>query len=263
MPNEAHTDILPNANKITIATSLAPTKDLRIQKNAINSWLHCDFKVIALNIQSEIDLLEHHFPAIEFVVPKRDASEKYEKPYIYIDDILAYFSRKNCKICGIVNSDIHFFKENISAFLHQQTLSSLVFGSRLDIKSFDKTSYGTMYSGFDYFFFDQEFINYYPPSNFCMGLPWWDYWLPLFAIVAKLPVKKVITPICYHLIHPGNYSIAVWRELALEMVKQLSPQQNLSKINLGYFHNFVLNTIKNSSNNIEFTVNNDINRLQS
>ena len=96
-------------NKITIATSLAPTKDLGIQENALNSWLHCGFKVVALNVQSEIDLLRYHFPDIEFVAPKRDASERYGKPYIYIDDILAYFARQNCKICGIVNSDIHFF----------------------------------------------------------------------------------------------------------------------------------------------------------
>lgn len=250
-------------NKITIATSLAPSKDLRIQKSAINSWLHCGFKVVALNVQSEIDLLQHHFPNIEFVAPKRDASERYGKPYIYIDDILAYFSRQNCKICGIVNSDIHFSQENLSTFLHHQAPSSLVFGSRLDIKSFDKASNGTMYSGFDYFFFDQDVINYYPPSNFCMGLPWWDYWLPLFAIISKLPVKKVTTPICYHLIHPGNYSISVWRELALEMAKQLSPKQDPKKIHLGSFHNFVLNTIKTSSHNIEFAINNDINCLQS
>lgn len=241
-------------NKITIVTSLAVSKDLFIQKNALNSWLTCGFHVVSMNIQREINLLEHDFPAIEFVRPHRDASERYGKPYIYIDDILAYFARQNSTICGIVNSDIHFPKENLSEFFHQEVPSSLVFGSRLDIKSFDHMSSGTMYSGFDYFFFDQELINFYPPSNFCMGLPWWDYWLPLFAIVSKLPVKRLTTPIGYHLIHPNNYSISLWRELALEMAKELSPTQDQNKISFGHLHRFCLNTINTFSHNIEFLV---------
>lgn len=245
----------PNFEKITIATSLAPNKDISTQKRAIESWIACGFHVVSINSQDEISMIQHEFPNIEFVTAQRDAREIYGKPYIYIDDILSYFSTQNNRICGIVNSDIHFFKKDLPAFMFKEAADSFVFGPRLDIESFDKISNGTFYKGFDYFFFDQSLIKHYPPAKFCIGLPWWDYWMPLIPLLANLPVKKVTTPICYHIIHPSNYSIASWKALAMEMMKHFSLTPQTNEIYLGYLNTYILNFIENSSTSIEYTMN--------
>jgi glycosyltransferase involved in cell wall biosynthesis len=244
----------PNT-QITIATSIAATKDIAIQKRCIDSWIRCGFKVVAINTQNEMNMIKHHFPSVEFVIANRDARAQFGTPYIYIDDILSYFTTQNCKICGIVNSDIYFCKENLPSFMYKQALNSLVFGSRLDVTSFDNTSNGNFYVGFDYFFFDKDIIKFYPPTNFCIGLPWWDYWLPLIAILAKLSVKKVTSPICYHIIHPSNYSIAIYKELANQMAKHLALDPQPSDIYIGNLNHFIYGYIERSAKKIEFTIN--------
>jgi glycosyltransferase involved in cell wall biosynthesis len=245
----------PNGKKITIATSLAPNKDISIQKKAVESWIDSGFHVVSINSQGEIGMIQPYFPTIEFVTAQRDARETYGKPYIYIDDIFSYFSTQNNKICGIVNSDIHFFKKELSAFMLKEAVDSLVFGPRLDIKSFDNINHGAFYRGFDYFFFDQDLIKQYPPSKFCIGLPWWDYWLPLIPLIAKFSVKKVTTPICYHIIHPSNYSIASWKALAMEMMKHFSLTPQTNEVYLGYLNNYIFDFIEKTSTSIEYTMN--------
>lgn len=242
-------------DKIKIATSLAPSKDISIQKRAIETWILSGFHVVSINSQEEIHTIQPHFPHVEFVTAQRDARDIYGKPYIYIDDIFSYFSSQNNRICGIVNSDIHFFKKDLSAFMSTEAKDSLVFGPRLDVESFEKINDGSFYKGFDYFFFDQSLIKQYPSSKFCIGLPWWDYWLPIIPLFAKLPVKKVITPICYHIIHPSNYSIASWKSLALELMRHFSLTPQSNDIYLGYLNNYVLNLIENNSTGIAYTMN--------
>lgn len=243
------------ANRITIATTIGVTKNIELQRNAIDSWIQCGFKVIAINTQDEINIIRPHFPAIDFVTATRDARAQFGKSYIYLDDILAYFAARKGKICGIVNSDIYFAKGDLPAFMYQQALNSLVFGSRVDVSSLDNISNGKFYNGFDYFFFDQDIIKLYPPSNFCLGLPWWDYWMPLIAILSKLPVKRVISPICYHIIHPSNYSIAVYNELAIHMAKQLHLTTQPGAVYIGNLQHTILEHIEKLSNNIEFKMN--------
>ncbi len=226
-----------------------------IQKRAIESWVASGFHVVSINTQAETGMIQPYFPTIEFITAKRDASETYGKPYIYIDDILSYFSTQNNRICGIVNSDIHFFKKDLPAFMSKEAANSFVFGPRLDIKSFNDISSGTFYKGFDYFFFDKSLIQHYPPAKFCIGLPWWDYWLPLIPLLSKMPVKKVTTPICYHIIHSSNYSIASWKALAIEMMKHFSLAPQTNDVYLGYLNNYILDFIEKASTSIEYTMN--------
>ena len=245
----------PPSNQITIATSIAATKDIAIQKRCIDSWILAGFKVVAVNTQEEMNMIKHYFPSVEFVIAKRDARAQFGKPYIYMDDILSYFTAQSNKICGIVNSDIYFGQKNLPLFMSQQALNSLVFGSRVDVTSFENTSNGKFYNGFDYFFFDKDFLKLYPPSNFCIGLPWWDYWMPLIAILSHKPVKKVTSPICYHMIHPTNYSMAIYNSLALQMANHLSLGPQPSDLHIARLQQMILGFIENSSANIEFRIN--------
>lgn len=242
-------------NQVTITTSIAATKDIEIQKRCIESWIQSGFEVVAVNTQEEMNMIKHLFPAVEFVVAKRDARAQFGKPYIYVDDILANFTTQDCKICGIVNSDIYLPKENLPLFMYQQALNSLVFGSRLDVTSFENANNGKFYNGFDYFFFDRDLIKLYPPTNFCIGLPWWDYWVPLVAILSNIPVKKVISPIGYHILHPTNYSMAIYKDLAMQMANHLSLGPQPSDAHIGQLQQMILGFIEKSSANIEFRIN--------
>ena len=213
-------------DSITIATSLAPGKDLHNQRLAINSWLKIGFKVISMNSAEEIAVLQSDFSDIEFVKVHRDGRDKFTKSYIYFDDCLAYFAKSESKICGIVNSDIFLLKEEFYSFLMKEAFHSFVYGSRMDVDTIEKLNGKIFELGFDYFFFDKQIVSYYPPTNFLIGLPMWDFWAVLIPIYFKIPVKKMITPHAYHIIHKTNWDDKVWCVFRDELLRYIQPMNS-------------------------------------
>jgi hypothetical protein len=192
-------------NSITIATTIAPT-NIDVQQKAVASWLKLGFHVISVNSAAEVDLLKDSFPGVTFVTAARDASAVAGKPFIYFDDILKALEAGGSRICGIVNSDICLeADDNFPAFIAGHACNDLVFGSRMDIENPGATEGDEYAVGFDFFFFDRSLIGLFPPSDFCLGIPWWDYWAPLIPVIMGVPVKQLITPVAYHLKHPANW----------------------------------------------------------
>lgn len=208
---------------ITIATSLAPGKDVHNQQMAVNSWLKLGFRVISMNSLEEIAVLQPYFPELEFVKVNRDGRDKFIKPYIYFDDCLAYFAKSQSRICGIVNSDIYLLREEFYSFLQKEAVHSFVYGSRVDVETIEQLNGELFELGFDYFFFDKQIVSHYPQSNFLIGLPMWDFWAVLIPIYFRIPVKKVITPHAYHIIHKTNWDDNTWLIFRDELLRYMKP----------------------------------------
>jgi hypothetical protein len=234
---------------ITIVTSLAPGKNLYNQRMAIDSWIQLGFKVVAVNARDEITVLEGYFPDIEFVEAKRDGREVFSKAYIYFDDFLAYFATCNTKICGIVNSDIHLLKKEFYDFVAEEAIHSFIYGSRVDVKSIDELQGHFFNQGFDYFFFDKEILPCYPPSNFLIGLPMWDFWAVLVPLCIAIKVKKVTTPHAYHILHQTNWDHRTWQVFRDELLNYIKPTADLS---IGQYPLCLLQEIANGSALMEF-----------
>ncbi|MBM7865254.1 DUF268 domain-containing protein [Heliobacterium gestii] len=215
---------------LPIATSIAP-RDITTQQRAIWSWVLQGFHIISFNIPSEIESLKDHFPFVEFVAVSRDASQPFGKPYVYLHDILAYYHRSDHDLCGIVNSDIHFFQD-IRWFIEKEAPGSMVFGSRVDIERIDNPIGSIEKRGLDYFFFDKKIASLYPDEGFCLGLPWWDYWILLIPIYHQIPLKYIGTPFGYHVYHPQRWNVENWyyfKDIILKHVEQ-PPLENEDNI---------------------------------
>lgn len=209
--------------EMTIATSLAPGKELTIQRDAIFSWEKIGFTVISVNCEAEIALLKPHFPTIEFVKVYRTASSHYGKPYVYFDDIMASLWKRDSNICGIVNSDIHLRRKDFYSFLLKEAVGSFVYGSRVDVADLSNTDGEVVQEGFDYFFFDKSVIAAYPSSTMCMGLPCWDYWAALTPLFWGIPVKKVMTAHAYHIKHKVNWNNEISARLFRYLLQRIRP----------------------------------------
>jgi len=190
---------------ITIATSLVPGRDLDNQRKAICSWQNIGFKVVSINAPDEIVQLQEYFEDVEFVSAKRDARDEFGTPYIYLDDVLGYFAANGGRVCGIVNSDIHFLKDKFYPFISRAAINSFVYGSRVNVETLDNLNGELDPFGFDYFFFDKQIIPYFPSSEFCIGLPSWDHWVVSIPLFYRIPLKAVITHHAYHIKHPINW----------------------------------------------------------
>ena len=202
-----------------IATSIAPG-NIEKQTKAIQSWRESGFEVVSLNTEDEIDTIGNNIPHIEFVTVKTSTLKTLGRPYVFIDDFLAYCIENKIEQFGIVNSDIILQVggkklENIKSLC----MDSMLYGCRLDV---DESGYGRVYEiGFDYFFMSHHVATKIDRSGFALGAPWWDYYLPLSAALNGVKVNRITKPIGIHVWHASRYSKDERVMLGLEFMRYL------------------------------------------
>ncbi|NES86169.1 MAG: glycosyltransferase [Moorea sp. SIO1G6] len=237
---------------LVIVTSIAPG-NVKKQQAAINSWLTLGFEVVSLNIIEEIEKLQPLYQDIKFHRVFRDGREHYGKPYVYIDDLLSYLRQYGSQICGIVNADIILKAEqDFTEFIREQTQDSILLASRVDIDTAESIN-GEIYDvGVDVFFFEKELLEKFPSSDFCLGIPFWDFWVPVIAWQQGLTIKDLVSPVAYHVKHSTNYSYEIWQKSALKFTKIFAPSrynyyQEIADINkvdydlIGHMDNYIVN----------------------
>lgn len=200
-------------SSVTIATSIAPF-NIPHQQSAVRTWLDLGFSVVSLNIEDEIKTLQESFPDISFQPVARDGKALAGRPFVYFDDVIGALKRAETTVCGIINSDIHLNAgSEFLDFILNEAKDAFVFGSRIDVQSFGALDGKENRWGFDLFFFSQDFTQIYPKSQFCLGVPWWDYWAPLVPTLKGLPVKLLVSDVGVHLLHENNWSIELYQKM--------------------------------------------------
>jgi hypothetical protein len=192
--------------EITIATSIVP-RNFELQRVAINSWLNLGFKVISINSEEEAVIVSQYFPNIPVKIVNRTAHSTAGKPYVYFDDVCKSLVEVQSDICGIVNSDILLRADDkFVDFISETAANGLLFGSRIDIDSMTNLDGEKFIYGFDFFFFSKGVLKLFPESEFCLGVPWWDYWTPFVPLVMGVPCKELISPVAFHVKHETKWA---------------------------------------------------------
>src|SRR5258705_2093855 len=217
------------SGRIVVATSFPPqlvrmNAGRRIEEYdqlCVQSWIACGFKIISLNDAEEIPALASRHPEVAFIPTERNASEVFGRKTPFIADLLAALANESSDVLGIINSDILF--EPAAAWRDMEELVAqrcVVTGQRCDTKSLAGGALHRYFPGFDYFFFDKAAAVDLAREKrpFSIGLPWWDYWLPIILRMRGYDIRCVARPVTLHLAHefgPTTRS-AAWRRLAVE-----------------------------------------------
>lgn len=211
-----------SADSLYVATSIAP-HNYDNQRAALATWLQAGFKVLSLNTPTEINQLRPKFPGIEFIAVQRTAYTQFQKPYIFFDDIRACLKQYGPLPTGIINSDIYLTNDTLRQLTADLPARSLLFGSRLEVSD-PAAKEGKLYQlGFDFFFLGHQTLNVFPCDQFCLGLPWWDYWAVLMPLTAGCQVKRLVTPIALHISHSTAWNLKAWYQLGLATAKYFPP----------------------------------------
>ncbi|MGL5082744.1 MAG: glycosyltransferase family 2 protein [Microcoleaceae cyanobacterium] len=218
-------------DEIVLVTSIAP-KGFEKQSAAIDSWISLGFKVISLNNYEEVQQLQPLYEGIkgiEFHTVSRDARQEAGRPLVYVDDVFQYLRENGTDICGIINSDIQLKADrNFMSFVLDHAKESMVFGSRVDIDAQEHLDGEVFIHGFDVFFLNKDFLNLFPPSKFCLGLPWWDYFVPCMMLQQGVQLKYLSPTVAYHVKHPANYSDELWKKMGIHFTEFFLPKLSLS-----------------------------------
>jgi hypothetical protein len=230
---------MSSAPEIAIVTSIPPrtTREQggsnigdQYQADCVASWMAAGFKVLSVNVRDEIPLLAQRHPDVEFVPTDRDAGAVAGRRTPLIDDLLQVLARQPQEIVGIINADLCMeVGKNWIDCVAASVASTILIGHRLDVDSWSTragslVAAGAPYTGgFDLFFFEKSAIakcltGAGAERYFAMGMPWWDFWLPVALALQGYRVALLREPVAGHLIHPIKYDPAVWEYLGAQFV---------------------------------------------
>src|SRR5262249_52806756 len=118
---------------------------------------------------------------------------------------------------GIINADIYFRTlAGIGALMAQEAKGGLLLGPRIDVANaeafagFKPTGAETFAIGYDYFLMSGEPLNDFESSLCCMGMPFWDYWMPLVALLKGRPLKTLASPVALHVNHETRWDDTIY-----------------------------------------------------
>ncbi|MDX2145642.1 MAG: hypothetical protein SFV19_19980 [Rhodospirillaceae bacterium] len=219
------------APSISIATSLIPGRDVELQATAIKSWRACGLEVVSVNSAAEIPVLRTQFTDIGFNPAPRTAERIAGKPVPHIRDLLlsARSSGDANGVIGFINSDILLRPvEGLAQTLYEHARDALVLLPRVDVAdatalaSFRPSGNEAFSVGYDGVFMPARMLDDIPDNIFSIGMPFWDYWLPMIAILKNRPLKSVASPVALHVSHPSRWDGSIYlyfHALASDLLK--------------------------------------------
>jgi len=238
--------------RIVVATSFPP-KLVRANggrpmedydRLCVQSWIACGFKIISLNATDEIPALASRYPEVEFIPAERNASAVFGRKTPFIADLLSALARESAPTLGIINSDIVF--EPAAGWRDLESLVAqkfVVTGQRCDTRTLAGGVLHRYIPGFDYFFFDREAAEQLVGDThpFSMGLPWWDYWLPVTLALRGYEIRCVARPVILHLAHKSQTEARspTWRRLAFEFARTVLAEWEASQKTLPYWEDLL------------------------
>src|SRR5215469_6779280 len=181
---------------IVVATSIPPNvvrhengRDVgrAYQTHCIESWIEAGFRVLSLNFPDEIPELAPCYPMVQFIAVNRDKSGMllgHKTPLLA--ELLGVLSKQTEEIVGIINADISLEPKHWTRIIRDSVQGTIVIAHRTDVTSCKFTDRTVYRWGYDLFFFERSEIPDDVPRNLAMGLPWWDYWLPITFLIRGL-----------------------------------------------------------------------------
>lgn len=208
---------------LILATSIVPDRDAALHRVTIDSWSAAGCEVISVNGAAEAARVRAAYPDVRVVIASTTAERFAKKPVPYIHDLLKALRSacgdtplKDCAV-GIINADI-FFRPvaGLAETICREARGALVLGPRVDVDASSSfTSYRpsddeTYSVGYDYFFMSGDLLDDFADSPFCMGMPFWDYWMPLVALLQGRPLKTLNAPIALHVTHDTRWDDSIY-----------------------------------------------------
>jgi hypothetical protein len=187
---------------VGVVTSFMPRR-IEAQRAALQSWRAAGLSVVSVNSISEAVELRGHFPDVTFNLIDRPIEDIRGRPFVPIRAMIQAAKESSAEICGIINSDIEFRgDESFFDVVRREAPGALVFGNRIDVTDATARSGKAFRNGYDFFFWSRENSDLLEETPMVLGLPWWDFWLPMHAHSQGLKIKRLVTSAMIHLVHP-------------------------------------------------------------
>lgn len=187
-----------------IVTSLAPHGRVDIQRAAVESWRALGARVTSLNPPVEADAVRGLFPGVAVEITTETAEALVGRPLVRIATaVRALADSPDDGPLVLLNSDIVLDPPpGWSARLAAEAAAGTVIAlPRIDVDEPAARAAGPFDKGYDGMVLPTAFARAVPRAPFCFGMPFWDFWLPLLALLQGRTVAIAEIPALYHVRH--------------------------------------------------------------
>jgi hypothetical protein len=190
------------------------------------SWPTPGWRLMSVNPQAEHDRLAVLPPGIELIAAAPGVAETYGRPGTWIADALGRAIATGAPVVGLVNADILLDLDAVQrAALVERAAHAMVACNRTDVLHRHQGE-GTVYRyGYDLVLMPREVALRLDLSGFAFGVPWWDYWIVLDAMLQDVPVMAVQAEGIRHLAHAQAWDRQGWRHALGVLMRKLAPRR--------------------------------------
>jgi hypothetical protein len=190
---------------MNVFTTINPNDLSDTQLNAISSWTK-KYKVYSVNRKEEIERIKDIYKDVNFI--ETDDIYLYKgKNLIKLNAILDSIRKVSNGLSAIINSDIILTDELEINIKSRYLINGIFIGTRYELDNGKK--YPFIY-GYDIFIFNSKYASLFKNEKYVIGMPWWDYWVPICALKNRLNVYHIKDEIIYHKTHETNYEYKIW-----------------------------------------------------
>ncbi len=156
------------------------------------SWPAPGWRVLTVNPAEETASLGELPPGVEAVPAQPGVAETFGRPGTWVGDALAQAIGTGAPVVGIVNADIRLdLDAGRRAALMERARTRLVACNRMDLGHPGQQE-GPFYRyGYDLLLMPRDMAQMIDLRGFALGVPWWDYWILLDALLQGMPVEVV------------------------------------------------------------------------
>jgi hypothetical protein len=214
-----------SAKAAVAVTSLPPGAGDRSRK-AVASWAAAGFEaIVSVNTAEEIAALTGLFPEVAFVAAASPAQAAFGRAYAGLPRLLEAGLAAGAPTVAVLNADIVLAaRPDFAARLTTAAAGGAVIACRTD-RGPDQPGTATYYDvGFDLCAVDARYGRRPELEGFFLGLPWWDYALPLAVARAGGGLRFCPAPLLIHTVHDTAWSHRAFVALGRLFASRFWPQ---------------------------------------
>jgi hypothetical protein len=190
------------------------------------SWPAPGWRVLTVNPAAEHGRLGDIPQAIETITAAPGVAETYGRPGAWIADALAQAVATGAPVVGLVNADIRLdLDDRRRAALAERAAQGMLVCNRMDVVHAGQGEGMAYRYGYDLVLMPRDMVARLDLDGFAFGVPWWDYWIVLDALLQGLPVSAVQCPGIRHLAHAQAWDRAAWRHALALLMRRLAPRR--------------------------------------
>lgn len=137
------------------------------------------------------------------------------KPLVLLDDLLHHSEGND--LIGLINADVFLAKAPI--LFDKMSRDTFLVERRTDVRRIDETIGDPYPHGFDFFVIPANLMPIIRGTNFAIGVPWWDHYVPVALILNGARPIGTGVGTAFSLVHEERWDWHLWITYGLDYIR--------------------------------------------